>query len=330
MQMNHAVSWMFLFFVLAAVHVVAVAGESVSVGESATAVAVARVNGRPIYAAEVRREMARALGDCKIEPSAEPIVQAQTLSQLIDRRLVLGYLLRSKTYLSEQDVTLAVERFEKQLAGQGVTLKDFLAKTGIDLATLKQELAWKVGWKRYLDRRLTDENLKKFFDAHRRDFDGTQIRAEQILLRVKSADDQDAVAEAVSRAAAIRREIESGHTTFAEAAKKHSQSPSAEQGGELGFITRRDSMPEAFSRAAFALKEGEISEPVVSPFGVHLIQCLEVKPGKKTWQEVRGQLEPAAARFVFDWIASRERPAAKIEFTGAMPHFKPGTNELQK
>ena len=73
-------------------------------------------------------------------------------------------------------------------------------------------------------------------------------------------------------------------------------------------------MPEDFSRTAFALKKGDVSEPLVSPFGVHLITVLEEKPGGKTWRDAENELRPAVTLYLFRWIADKERGTAKIEY----------------
>ncbi len=87
-------------------------------------------------------------------------------------------------------------------------------------------------------------------------------------------------------------------------------------------------MSEEFSKAAFALDKGQISEPVVSSFGVHLIRATDVKPGNKQWTEVVDQMRGAAAGELFNQLAKREGDNAKIEFTGTVPYFKPDTDEV--
>ena len=87
-------------------------------------------------------------------------------------------------------------------------------------------------------------------------------------------------------------------------------------------------MPESFSKAAFALLDERPSEPVVTPFGVHLIRRSEIEPGKLRWQDAREELTAAVTLYLFAWAADKQRSQAKLTFTGATPHFQPGTQKL--
>ena len=73
---------------------------------------------------------------------------------------------------------------------------------------------------------------------------------------------------------AIRKDIVGGSNSFAQMARQHSQDGSAANGGELGWASPGQFVPE-FERALTALQAGEISQPVVSRFGVHLIQLID-------------------------------------------------------
>jgi parvulin-like peptidyl-prolyl isomerase len=134
--------------------------------------------------------------------------------------------------------------------------------------------------------------------------------------------------QTIAAAKAVRGEIQAGRTTFADAARKHSIAPTGVEGGELGWIGRREPMPESFSRAAFALEKGGVSEPVATAFGVHLIQVIDIMPGDRKWQDVRGEVESEVTRYLFDWLAEKERAKSAIEFTRVLPHFLPGTRKL--
>lgn len=291
-------------------------------------VVAARVDDSAIYMHEVQQQIARVLGRREIAPEARPVLEAETLEQLIARRLIVRYLERQRMAASEQDLEAEIDRIERQLAQQNLTLPQYLQRASLTRDDLKEALRWEKSWGRYLERHLSDENLERFFERRRREFDGTELQVAHILLRPAAENDLAALAETIQRAAEIRGGITTGNISFAEAAQKHSVSPTAEQGGDIGLIGRRGPMPEPFSAAAFALEAGELSEPVVTPFGVHLIRVLDVKPGSKTWKDVRPELEAAVTRYLFAWIADQQRPHSQIEYTSAMPHFKPGTKQL--
>lgn len=99
----------------------------------------------------------------------------------------------------------------------------------------------------------------------------TQTRARHILLRVSPQLSEQA---AIARLAEFKRQVESGAVPFAQLAREHSQDGSAPQGGELGWASPGQFVPE-FENAMKPLGPNQISEPVVSRFGVHLIQVLE-------------------------------------------------------
>jgi len=273
----------------------------------------ATVDGQPIFAADVERELARVLGDRPVEADSRAALRRETLRQLIDRRLVLQYLARSGEGATAAEVDRAVQRLQKLNAQQEVTWEGFLTRSGLDEARLQTQLAWDIGWSRFLEKHATDDNLQRYFEQHRREFDGSQLRAAHILLRIPSPADAASVAATVERAGQVRKQIVDGQLTFAAAAQQFSQAPTAAAGGAIGLIGRRGPMPEAFSAAAFDLEAGQVSEPVVSPFGVHLIQCLEILPGDKTWKDARDDLHGAVTRYLFRWAADRQRPQATIE-----------------
>jgi parvulin-like peptidyl-prolyl isomerase len=288
----------------------------------------ARVDGAPIYVEEVQSRIERVLGQRHVEPEARPALEAETLGHLVDRQLVLRFLQRRNLAASEQDLEAEVSSLERRLGQQSITLDEFLQRTGQSRESLKESYRWELSWRRYLERNRTQENLQRYFDRHRREFDGTEIRVAHILLKPARPKDRDALQQTLQAAEEIRAAVVEGTLSFAEAAKKHSASPTASEGGDIGFIGRRGPMPEPFSAAAFALQEGEVSEPVVTSFGVHLIQALETKPGKAAWSDVRDELEQVVNAYLFAWVAAQQRPHSQIEYTGALPHFRPGTKQL--
>ena len=97
-----------------------------------------------------------------------------------------------------------------------------------------------------------------------------QTRARHILIKANEAVSES---EARNRLRALKERLDN-NANFAELARVHSEDASASKGGELGWLSAGDTVPE-FERAMNALKPGQVSDPVQSPFGWHLIQVLE-------------------------------------------------------
>jgi peptidyl-prolyl cis-trans isomerase D len=112
-----------------------------------------------------------------------------------------------------------------------------------------------------------------------------------ILLELPDGASREQVQEVRQRLSEMREQIRAGELEFEGVAREHSDDPgSAAQGGDLGVI-ERGMMVETFEEAAFTLNEGEISQPVRTPFGLHLIQATRVDPPKvQPFETVRDQL----------------------------------------
>ena len=111
----------------------------------------------------------------------------------------------------------------------------------------------------------------------------TQTHARHILIRPNEIITED---EAMRRLRDIKRRVETGTGDFAELARQYSVDGSAGRGGDLGWIYPGDTVPE-FERAMNALAPGQVSEPVRTPFGIHLIQVLERRTDAASPDRVR-------------------------------------------
>ncbi len=123
---------------------------------------------------------------------------------------------------------------------------------------------------------ISDADLHSYYDAHKDDFTRQeQVRARHILLR--TGDDRTE-AQAKAEIEKLKKRIEGGED-FAAVAREVSEDPgSAKQGGDLGFFGKGRMTPE-FEKAAFGAKVGELVGPVTTPFGVHLIEVTDKRPG---------------------------------------------------
>ncbi len=140
-----------------------------------------------------------------------------------------------------------------------------------------------------------------------------QTRARHILLR-QSPEMAQAVAQALL--ADLKKQIQTGRATFQDLARAYSQDGSAAQGGDLGWANPGMYVPE-FEEALNRLAEGEISNPVVSRFGVHLIEMVERRRVDLSPNEirelVRNQLRESRYQETFVAWAKEVRDRAFVE-----------------
>ena len=138
------------------------------------------------------------------------------------------------------------------------------------------------------------EKVRQWYDGHQGSYGNPEERAARhILIQLAADASEEDVAAAKAKAEAILARLrEDGGKNFGEIAKAESQDPgSAGNGGDLGSFSR-GMMVKPFEDAVFALKEGEISEPIRTDFGLHIIQLTSIKPASvKSFDEVRGQIE---------------------------------------
>jgi parvulin-like peptidyl-prolyl isomerase len=293
-------------------------------GDSPAAAFVGEV---PIAVAEVNRTLKTALQGREVPPAALAVLQAQALEQLIGRKLIQQRMAREKTAPAAHEIEQALEAMQAKLKEQNVPWETLLAQRGLKEADARAEIAWEIGWKKYLQKQVTDAALEAYFQAHRREYDGSQLQVSHILLRPANSTPA-AQAETLKQAEEIREKLIAKKLTFAEAAQAYSAGPSRDHGGDLGFIPRQGLMDEAFSRAAFALELGEISPPVRTRFGIHLIRATQLQAGTKSVADVREQLLQPLALELFQKLSQEERQKVPVRYTGTLPHFQPGTQQV--
>jgi peptidyl-prolyl cis-trans isomerase D len=137
-----------------------------------------------------------------------------------------------------------------------------------------------------------------------------QRRASHILIAVAPNASEAEKKAAAEKAARLAEEARKNPAAFAELAKKNSQDPgSAVNGGDLGFFDRT-AMVKPFADAAFGLKKGEVSAPVSSKFGYHVIYLTDIRPGRtlsfeETRDEIVAELKKQQAERKFNELADK-------------------------
>jgi peptidyl-prolyl cis-trans isomerase C len=234
---------------------------------------LAKVNGEEIHQSDV------ALAEEELGPSLAQMDQAtkdeNVLSFLIDMKIV------SKA--AEDKKIQDTDDFKKKIAfARNRLLMDSLLASEGKAAT-------------------TDQAMKKVYDDASKQIAGEEeVHARHILVPTEE------------EAKKVKAELDKG-ADFAELAKKESKDPGASDGGDLGFFTKDQMVPE-FSKVAFALKPGQISDPVKTQFGWHIIKVEEKRTRKPpSFDQVKGQIETYVQRKAQADYVAKLRAGAKIE-----------------
>jgi peptidyl-prolyl cis-trans isomerase SurA len=220
----------------------------------------------------------------RIDPS-KANVKNQILNSMIEEKLLYAKAKLDSITVTDDEVSRQVNYRIDMFIQQYGSREKVEQVYGMSIEKIKRELRDDV--QKYLMAEMLKQKKFGVMDATRREVEiffndykdslgliPEKYKIAHIFLNPKAGEKVKQVARA--RALAILDSIRAGKD-FVEMAKKYSEDPgSAVQGGDLGFTKRGTLVPE-FESAAFALEEGQISEPVESPFGFHIIQLLERK-----------------------------------------------------
>jgi peptidyl-prolyl cis-trans isomerase SurA len=177
--------------------------------------------------------------------------------------------------------------FERLLASEGFTLaayKDFLRKQMGRMKLVQMRVSPKV--------KVSEEDLRAAYTQYSKMESGdSEVHARHILVQVDPNAPADKVEAARKKAEALAAEARKPGVDFVALAKAKSEGPSAADGGDLGFFKRGVMVP-AFERVAFSLNQGEVSEPVRTQFGWHILKVEEKRAvDVAPFEQVKGELE---------------------------------------
>lgn len=285
---------------------------------------VAMVGTVPIPRAAVDAVVRRLLPTAR--PSAEQLMQveASVIEQLVDEALLRAALTRELAGVTDGEIRNGMERLRGQLASRGQTMEAFLAASGRDETGVREQIRLEVALEKYVQPRLTATAINGFFTEHRRDFDGTRLRVSHVVLRPDIVD-EEGIDRRVREAEAIRRDILRGSISFEDAARQFSAAPSRHRGGDIGWITRDGPLVDAFTKPAFMLAKGELSKPVVTPFGVHLVKITEIEPGRVGIDTMRPRVEKMVAATIVRDLLAKARAETEVTYVPGVSHFDPAT-----
>lgn len=235
-------------------------------------------------------------------PDAAALRQA-AIEQLIDKKLILQIAQRNNITASDAEIDQMVAQIAQ---GRGISTDKVyadIAKEGISRQFLRKTIAENIIVNKITQQevmnaaQVSNEEVARFLAQNPQIPTVTQYEVRHILLKAEGRSDQQARAELLK----IRSQLQKGASFDALAAKYSQDDASAQNGGRIGWISRGMSAPE-FDQALQGLKVGQISAPIKSGFGWHLMRI------DNTRQQAMSEEERVAAARAF--IAEQKAPQA--------------------
>lgn len=240
---------------------------------------------------KIQEQQGRTISEQDLED-----IKPSILDSIIVKKLLLKKAEEVKVTLPEGKVEEEINSIKMNFESDEAFLADMTSK-GYTLERLTSELSEDILieelFKAEIEAKVTveDEEVKKFYDDNVDTYftKPETLRAAHILLKVEEDATEEKKEEILEEALRIKGEIDRGRD-FTEAAMVYSQGPSRQYGGDLGEFQREQMVPE-FSMAAFALEKDEVSEPVLTQFGYHIIKSAGISPASvQEFDDVKEQI----------------------------------------
>ena len=241
------------------------------------------------------------------------------LDQMIDIEAVCEQARKDKLAPSEEEVDKAFEELKKNIDADE-EYKKKLEGLGIDDTYLRSQQEQDLTIQKYKENfdknlKMSDEEMKKYYEENKDDFYTDTVTASHILL--KTIDDNGnelsdkKKKEAKKKAEEALKKVKSGED-FAQVAKEYSEDSTASNGGELGTFGKGQMVSE-FENAAFSMKPGEISDIIKTQYGYHIIKVTERVDEQKSYDDVKDEIKSTLASQEYSKYIEKIEKNTKIE-----------------
>ncbi len=262
---------------------------------------VARVNGveisRQRYNEEIDGLKKRfAMFGGNIPPAQLAKFQQRILDRMVEDELIDQKLKAEKVTVDAAAIDAELTKYKERTPGGPEKFEEFLKKSGKTIDDLKKDVEKRLALRTFLNKdkalEVTEEEAKTYYEENKKRFTTQErVKAAHILIKIGKDDDDAKKAEAKKQIDAIFKEASKKGTDFAALAKAKSQGPSAPRGGDLGWFTR-GRMVKEFEETAFKMKAGDVSKPVQTKFGWHVLKVYErEEAGEKKFEDVKEDIQ---------------------------------------
>ena len=256
---------------------------------------VAVVEDKAIFESDLEMQIKQYIMQAQKKPTTDEEMQAvrkEVLDAMISDLLMSVHAEKEGIEVKDSELDAAVENAikesEESLGGEAA-FKEQIEREGLTMAKVRSMYRDRMKARMLIERlmyrdlfssvEVTDREARAYYEEHIDEFPKrpATVNLAQILIAIKPSG--EAKKKALKKIKEIEKKIRTG-ADFAEIAKKYSEGPSAKYGGNLGYVTLEDLNNPAFENAVKSLKVGEVSGPVLTEFGYHLIKLEDIKNGK--------------------------------------------------
>ena len=284
---------------------------------------IASIDGSPIFLGELNLILHDRL---KIRDVSKAPVQVQQAiaATLVRQHLAMKSLKAQGGKSLEQLIKRHIGSLEQELKRRRSDLREHAKLRSSDEASLRASMAWEVAWRGYLKSRMTDKNLATYFSRNQAKYAGGRWDVSQIFLKVDLSDQASvaAVSQRLQDLTAKIRESGDPESSFAQAARQHSEGDSSDDGGRVGWVTKEGDLPSAVMSVIRTIGKGEISDVIRSPQGLHVVFVHDQQASDLGFDDLtdQAQLRRDATDALFHQLV-RQQKDAKVSWY--IPALKP-------
>jgi peptidyl-prolyl cis-trans isomerase C len=248
---------------------------------------IARVNSETISKAELEgaiRSLEQQNGGRSVPPERRDEIYRGVLDNLLSIHVLRQEVVERHMTASDAEIAAHVNALRQQFPNEAA-FNQAMAMQHISQQKLRDDARMDLLVNRLLENEVNAKlsvkpaDVSAFYEKNVDKFKQSEgVRASHILIIVPPGADGATKAAAKAKAEEALKAVRSGKD-FAAVARQYSQDGSAQHGGDLNYITRGQTAP-AFENAAFALKVGQVSDIVESPFGFHVIMVTDRRAGR--------------------------------------------------
>lgn len=255
---------------------------------------VATVNEVPIDAKAFYLELDKITSrGAKIPPERLARIEQNILKRLVEKELVRQAVEKAGIKVEDIEIAAAYEEYKKRFQTDE-QFQNYLKHGRVTELSIRERITDKRSLEKLIESRgnlaIDDKQGKEFYAKNERFYiDKAGVRASHILIKLNEKATPEQTKAAMSKVKKVQADL-AANKEFAEVAKKYSEGPSAPKGGDLGFFGPGQ-MVKPFEETAFKMKVGDLSAPVKTRFGLHIIKVIEKREErKKPYDEVKEQI----------------------------------------